>query len=188
MLHICTAPPNYRWQEFLDRHFPPRTEYGEPTTLPLHDIHLKRPETEDQDPNAAHPRWWPARFNRRRRAVGKLNIRNTLIKWFLDSITLGALGNTCAFLIIFGIFKGQDWSKIKANLQTETFRIIWAGYKVWPIANFVSFSLVPVERRILFFSCVGLVWNIYMYGCPLLVAISGLTGFQDTSRGTVMSG
>ncbi|KPI42451.1 uncharacterized protein AB675_9717 [Cyphellophora attinorum] len=190
-LHICTAPPNYRWQEFLDRHFPARTEYLEPTTLPLHDIHLKRPETEDHDQRTAGSKWWPARLNRNRRTIGKLNLKNTMIKWFLDSITLGALANTCAFLVIFGIFRGQSWSKIKLNLLTETFPIIFAGYKVWPIANFISFALVPVHRRILFFSCIGLMWNIYMRVftfCSRVLENLVANQLQDSYRSATMKG
>ena len=37
-----------------------------------------------------------------------------------------------------------------------------AGYKIWPLASIVSFSFVPVERRIVFLSFIGLLWGIYM--------------------------
>lgn len=36
------------------------------------------------------------------------------------------------------------------------------GYKVWPIASIVSFSFVPVEKRLVFLSFVGFLWGIYM--------------------------
>lgn len=44
----------------------------------------------------------------------------------------------------------------------DTIPIIVAGYKIWPLASIVSFSLIPVEKRIVFLSAVGLVWGIYM--------------------------
>ncbi len=37
-----------------------------------------------------------------------------------------------------------------------------AGYKVWPIASIISFTCVPVERRIVFASFVGLLWGVYI--------------------------
>lgn len=37
-----------------------------------------------------------------------------------------------------------------------------AGYKVWPIASIVSFSFVPVEKRLVFLSFIGFLWGIYM--------------------------
>lgn len=44
----------------------------------------------------------------------------------------------------------------------ETIPIIVAGYKIWPIASIVSFTWIPVHRRIVFLSFVGLIWGIYM--------------------------
>lgn len=46
--------------------------------------------------------------------------------------------------------------------RQETIPIIVAGYKIWPIASIISFSFIPVERRIVFLSAVGLCWGIYM--------------------------
>lgn len=40
--------------------------------------------------------------------------------------------------------------------------IIVAGYKMWPIASIISFTFIPVRRRIVFLSFVGLLWGIYM--------------------------
>ena len=40
--------------------------------------------------------------------------------------------------------------------------IIVAGYKMWPIASVVNFTLIPVERRIVFLSAVGWVWGVYL--------------------------
>jgi len=54
---------------------------------------------------------------------------------------------------------------MKASMLTywqDTVPIIVAGYKIWPIASIISFSLVPVEKRIVFLSGVGLCWGIYM--------------------------
>jgi len=48
------------------------------------------------------------------------------------------------------------------DLKKETFKIIFDSYKIWPIANIISTTYVPVERRIVFLSCCGLLWNIYL--------------------------
>lgn len=44
----------------------------------------------------------------------------------------------------------------------ETLPIIFASYKIWPLASVVNFAFVPVEKRIVFLSAVGLGWGIYM--------------------------
>jgi hypothetical protein len=33
---------------------------------------------------------------------------------------------------------------------------------MWPIASIVSFTFIPVEKRIVFLSFIGMLWGIYM--------------------------
>lgn len=44
----------------------------------------------------------------------------------------------------------------------ETIPIIVDSYKIWSVASIVSFSFVPVEKRIVFLSFIGFLWGIYM--------------------------
>ena len=130
------------------------------TSIPLEERDVEK----DRDSNAGDVEDEDAGQGQstRSKRKGKLNLKNTAIKWFIDCITLGAILNTTAFLIIWGILKGQTLDKIGHNLKTETIPIIWNGYKIWPIASIISFSFIPYERRLQFFSFVGLCWNIYM--------------------------
>jgi hypothetical protein len=150
---------------------PARTSPGADnyTAIPLEDRDLESNTGQgrkSEETKADHGRstGWRARGGSRSQqgSQGRLNIRNTLVKWFVDCITLGALFNTTAFLVIMGALKGQSWEHIRSNMRNETLTIIVNGYKVWPLASIISFSLIPVERRILFFSFVGLCWNVYM--------------------------
>lgn len=61
-----------------------------------------------------------------------------------------------------GALKGHGPARIAATLRAETWPIMWASYTVWPVASVVSFTFVPVERRIVFLSAVGLCWGVYM--------------------------
>jgi hypothetical protein len=54
------------------------------------------------------------------------------------------------------------WHETYSNDLQETIPIIVAGYKIWPIASIISFSFIPVHRRIVFLSFIGLLWGIYM--------------------------
>lgn len=36
------------------------------------------------------------------------------------------------------------------------------SYKIWPVASIINFALVPVEKRIVFLSAVGLIWGVYL--------------------------
>lgn len=156
VLSLLTAPPNYLWQQFLEKSFP-----AYPPIQKLRnggkDIELKAMEeaagasigggSQSQSEAATQP---------------KFSIRNTLTKWFIDCITAGAIMNTVAFLAIMGVLKGQPMAQISSNIRAETIPIIIAGYKIWPIASIISFSFVPVHRRIVFLSFIGLLWGIYL--------------------------
>jgi len=93
---------------------------------------------------------------------------------------MGALLNQSMFLILIGLMKGktvamigQDFRNVSRPsvegllcavliLEQELFGLIFDSYKVWPIANFFSTTFIPVERRIVFLSFCGLLWNIYL--------------------------
>ncbi|KAI1187072.1 hypothetical protein F5B17DRAFT_401161 [Nemania serpens] len=148
---LLTAPPNYMWQQLLERTFP-AYERKPPADSPR-DLEKQRAATTPEAGAGAGPQ---------PKTKPRLNVRNTLAKWFIDCITVGAIFNTVAFFVLMGVLKGQPAAVIARNVRTETIPVIVAGYKIWPFASIVSFSCVPVERRIVFLNFVGLLWGIYM--------------------------
>lgn len=170
VLTLLTAPPNYKWQQLLEQSFPAYAPSTDPA-LPLSHREAEKRRNEDASLQGT--------------SRSKLNIKNTLTKWFIDCMTAGALMNTVVFIVLMGLMKGQPVGQIYQNVRTvsgssgssssdcedvgeitnllqQTVPIIFAGYKVWPIVSIVCFSFVPVEKRIVFFSAVGLLWGIYM--------------------------
>ncbi|KAI8628743.1 hypothetical protein F5Y19DRAFT_112368 [Xylariaceae sp. FL1651] len=151
---FLTAPPNYMWQQLLERSFPAYERNNNKQRTSGTDSPR---DLEKQAEGSAGAGVGP---NEPRKP--RLNLRNTFTKWFIDCITLGALFNTVAFFILMGMLKRQPVDVIARNIRTETFPLIVAGYKIWPFASIISFSCVPVERRIVFLNFVGLLWGIYM--------------------------
>ncbi|CAK1368300.1 uncharacterized protein RHO25_012525 [Cercospora beticola] len=151
--NLILSPPNFYWQHFLERSFPARELPSEKyDVLPQHEGGIELgpvsgPASESEIDSNAPP---------------KLHWKNTAIKWFIDCITMGALLNTIAFLTVMGLLKGRTIEQIGTAIRTETFPIIFASYKIWPLASVVNFTLIPVEKRIVFLSAVGLLWGIYM--------------------------
>ncbi|KAI1634777.1 hypothetical protein F4809DRAFT_665019 [Biscogniauxia mediterranea] len=179
---FLTAPPNYMWQGLLERAFPAYGRTANPLAVvtgshgPSGGRDLEKQLADvggggegvllaggggggggDANSSSGGGEDGDPRRGRRR-----LNVRNTLSKWFIDCITLGAVMNTVAFFILMGFLKRQPLAQIGHNIRTQTVPVIVAGYKIWPFASIVSFSCVPVERRIVFLNFVGLLWGIYM--------------------------
>jgi hypothetical protein len=147
-----TTPPNYYWQGWLERKWPGYEPSATPWP-PKDDIELAEKGQSDKVAE---------KEKEQRPTKPKLNKKNTLIKWFVDCITVGALVNTVAFLLIISVLKGMDMATVREKIRDETIPIIVAGYRVWPIASIIGFTVVQWERRIVFFSCIGLFWGVYM--------------------------
>lgn len=156
MVVIC-APLNYLWQAWLERTFPgwtPANRSDLKGTTELVSFEQRRGRDERLLEAGQGSSFHDERKVRRWDNIAK--------KWFTDCIVFGALFNTLAFLILMGVMKGKTLSRIVTDVRAETLGIIWNSYKVWPVANFISTTYVPVERRIVFLSGCGLVWNVYM--------------------------
>ncbi|KAK8132147.1 mpv17 / PMP22 family domain-containing protein [Apiospora kogelbergensis] len=157
ILTLLTCPPNYVWQQFLERSFPAYERRGAPNDVEKNQHEMEK-MTEAHVGQSAGPGADAAGHG----GKPKLNIQNTMAKWFIDCITLGALMNTVAFFILMGFLKGQGLGQIGYNIRNETIPLIVAGYKIWPFASIISFACIPVEKRIVFLNFVGLLWGIYM--------------------------
>ncbi|CAD0016308.1 unnamed protein product, partial [Aureobasidium pullulans] len=140
MFTLLTAPPNYLWQHALERVFPGRKPIDSTKTV------LPRYEIREHDELLGEDV-----LQQEEEIETKLDWKNTMIKWFVDCMTLGALLNTAAFLILMGIMKGRSPGEIGTALRT-----------IWPLASIVNFALIPVEKRIVFLSAVGLVWGVFL--------------------------
>lgn len=156
ILSLITAPPNYMWQQLLERTFPAYERKAQAPASVAHDPEKQEMSLADRDDGSVGTGGGDVEQK------PKLNLRNTMTKWFVDCITLGAIFNTVAFFILMGFLKRQSLDQIGHNIRTETIPIIVAGYKIWPFASIISFSCVPVEKRIVFLNFVGLIWGIYM--------------------------
>ncbi|MCJ1463354.1 hypothetical protein MMC07_001961 [Pseudocyphellaria aurata] len=130
---FLSTPPNYLWQEYLERVFPGYTT-----------------EKLDLDDGGKG-------IN-----VGKrLHKRNTMKKVVLDQ-TLGAVVNVMAFLGGVRLLRGVSLEESLKVVKEQTWPLMMAGYKLWPAVSLINFTLVPVERRTLVGSLVGLGWGVYL--------------------------
>ncbi|CAI6334377.1 unnamed protein product [Periconia digitata] len=150
VLSVITTPVNYYWQMWLEKTFPGwKTAPRQPGAASESDaekgLSFKDDDKKDDSKTVKVRDWW-----------------NIFKKWFADCITLGALLNTAMFLILMGFMEGKSQAQIQTNLQVDMWKIIWDSYKIWPIANFISTTYCPVEKRIVFLSFCGLIWNVYL--------------------------
>ncbi|KAL7947393.1 hypothetical protein V8C42DRAFT_317652 [Trichoderma barbatum] len=136
------TPPNYKWQEFLERKFPSRTPVDEPSPDSKSDP--KSPEKQSQVV-----------------VKDRLNLTNTAAKFLLDQ-SLSAPLNTVAFLYLMGGMTFQSNAQIWSNIQNDFWPMLIAGYRVWPLVGLLNLSVVPFDYRQLVGSTAGLFWGIFL--------------------------
>ena len=161
---VILAPLNFLWQNWLENTFPGWTVVrgGKSRETSSGRNGKNEDDVEMGEMRAGDEGLLGGGNSEEEEVVKKRNWVNIGRKWFTDCITLGALFNTTGFIVIMGILKGKTVAQIIFSLRTEMLGIIWDSYKVWPIANFISTTYIPVERRIVFLSGCGLIWNIYL--------------------------
>ncbi|EXJ72127.1 uncharacterized protein A1O5_04631 [Cladophialophora psammophila CBS 110553] len=130
---LISCPPNILWQEYLEYKFPGYTVA--PTSL----------STTSSSPTAEK----------------QLHIPNTLRKFLFDQ-TLGAFVNTVAFVAAMAAFKGKSAKAVQREVERDVIPLMISSWKLWPIVALMNFTLVPVNKRVIVASVVGLFWGIYL--------------------------
>ena len=178
IISVVMAPLNYCWQALLERTFPAELSVGKNSAdgdnyddTPLRDrgeseAHLLNdndPEEEEnvEDGNIPEGSIRGDGRSRGRQAI-ELYIWHTLLKLFVDCFVLGTWWNVILFLILNGALKLESGLEVMRSVEAETVPIVLDAFKIWPFAMAVGLTLLPMERRIVFYSAVNFFWAIYM--------------------------
>lgn len=178
---IVSTPPNFLWQDFLESTFPATTAAAAvPTAEAL--AAAAKGDDKELDKEAREGRLLEP-------GHGRLNIRNTVIKFVLDQ-TIGAAVNT----VLFSTFthsiqaamahrtagpgadsaaflasgKALDYSQVDWRVVVQRSRLdFWplmkAALGLWPWVSLFNFTMVKtVEMRNLVGALAGVVWGVYM--------------------------
>ncbi|KAF2097972.1 hypothetical protein NA57DRAFT_76771 [Rhizodiscina lignyota] len=151
---ILNTPLNCAWQEWLESQFPGSSSPDPASTHPAGPNAYNEKRSDEK----------PASEQVKDKAVAKrstINVRNTAIKFALDQ-TIGATFNTVLFVAGISALKGMGWDEIVHALKNDCMPIYWAGMKLWPLVSLISFTLIPVEKRVVFGSIVGVAWGIFL--------------------------
>ncbi|KAJ2806758.1 hypothetical protein H4R20_001565 [Coemansia guatemalensis] len=67
-----------------------------------------------------------------------------------------------AFFIGMGLMEGKTFGEIREHLRERYFGALAGNYALWPAAQIVNFSLIPLVYRVPFSGMVGIMWNFYL--------------------------
>ncbi|KAJ2515424.1 hypothetical protein H4217_005178 [Coemansia sp. RSA 1939] len=95
------------------------------------------------------------------RHVASSRVGTVLKRVAVDQIVFAPLA-TGAFIVGMGVLEGQGPDALLERIRLQYPKFLLAGYVVWPAAQLVNFSLVPLAYRVPFGSVVSLFWNTYL--------------------------
>ncbi|KAI9933822.1 hypothetical protein ASPWEDRAFT_312145 [Aspergillus wentii DTO 134E9] len=167
---IIIVPINFVWQKHLEARYPgfPRASSTQTnnasalgsTAASGSDAAAARSSIDAEDllPRKEKPaRWKPARPQLQKQS----GLRNFAIKFILDQ-TVGSVMNIVLFVILINLLKGSGWGRAW-ELVCEDFRpIMIARLKYRPIVSTLLYTVVPVDRRVVFGSACGVIWGVYL--------------------------
>ncbi|KAJ2082973.1 hypothetical protein H4R24_001167 [Coemansia sp. RSA 988] len=67
-----------------------------------------------------------------------------------------------AFFTGMGLMEGKTFGEIRDHLHERYFKALAGNYVLWPAAQIVNFSIVPLMYRVPFSGMVGILWNFYL--------------------------
>ncbi|KAJ1965299.1 hypothetical protein GGI12_000859 [Dipsacomyces acuminosporus] len=128
------APISYRWHSFLNRRFP-LGSLGAAAA---------------QKPASA-------------KSVAPLSSKlGTVAKRVAVDQTMFAPFACGYFVTGMAFLEGLSPSDVLERAKTQYLGILVAGYALWPAAQIINFSIVPLAYRVQFGSVVSLFWNTYL--------------------------
>ncbi|ETS85288.1 hypothetical protein PFICI_03313 [Pestalotiopsis fici W106-1] len=91
----------------------------------------------------------------------KVSWRNVVAKLVADQ-TVGLCVMISVFLIITNVARVPHFADVFIVVETKLWRLLRAGWNLWPIVAMCNFLWVPVRWRVIVSSCVGFLWNIFL--------------------------
>ncbi|KAH8329938.1 hypothetical protein KR067_009062, partial [Drosophila pandora] len=88
-------------------------------------------------------------------------MRRGLTKMVMDQ-ALFAPVFTLAMSYMVPKINGEEEEKIRSRIRETYFTILSRNYMLWPMAQFINFSFVPLQYQVIYVQCIALLWNSYL--------------------------
>ncbi|ORX73823.1 hypothetical protein DL89DRAFT_319532 [Linderina pennispora] len=108
---------------------------------------------------------WHALLNKRFPLEGATTAKakaTMVMKRMAIDQTLFAPLATGSFVVCMGLLEGLTPTELAERVKVQYPRVLVAGYVLWPAAQLINFSVIPLAYRVPFGSTVSLFWNTYL--------------------------
>ncbi|KAJ2339131.1 hypothetical protein GGF43_006712, partial [Coemansia sp. RSA 2618] len=130
---VAFAPISFRWHAFLNSRFP---------LVASAKAAASTPATKAVQPLS----------DKARAVLKRIAVDQTVFAPFASG----------AFVVGMGVLEGLGSDDLLERIRVQYPKVLLVGYLVWPAAQLINFSVVPLIYRVPFGSMVGLFWNTYL--------------------------
>ncbi|ODV97137.1 hypothetical protein PACTADRAFT_48891 [Pachysolen tannophilus NRRL Y-2460] len=89
------------------------------------------------------------------------SIRDTITRVIVDQTVFAPIGIPLYYSCM-SIMEGQSFEKWQENLKLNFLPTLLTNWAVWPFFQFLNFSLIPVQHRLLSVNIVSIAWNCFL--------------------------
>ncbi|PLB33547.1 uncharacterized protein BDW47DRAFT_129844 [Aspergillus candidus] len=86
---------------------------------------------------------------------------NFTMKFMLDQ-TVGSVMNIVLFVVLINLLKGAGWNRSWELVCEDFTPIMIARLKYRPLVSVLMYTIVPLDRRVVFGSACGVIWSVYL--------------------------
>ncbi|KAL2217260.1 hypothetical protein M432DRAFT_476925 [Thermoascus aurantiacus ATCC 26904] len=152
---IIIVPINFAWQRYIEARYPGFPTVRGSTSTTTATPGPPPPDDDDLLPRKEKPARGAAATTQ------PSGMRNFVIKWLLDQ-TVGSVMNIILFIVLINLLKGASATAIWDAVGKDLYPIMIARLKYRPVVSTLMYTVVPVDRRVVFGSACGVIWGIYL--------------------------
>lgn len=123
--------------------------------------HLPPPSSSSSSSSSFRRYWTPRKSSTTTTRPGSRGIKNFLKKFLLDQ-TIGSVVNVWLFIVLINLLKGKSWGYTSTRVSEDMPDVMIARLKYRPIVAGLMFTVIPVDRRVVFGSFCGVIWSVYL--------------------------
>ncbi|KAJ5092604.1 hypothetical protein NUU61_007474 [Penicillium alfredii] len=156
---VLIVPINFYWQRALEVRypgFPSRAEFSNALRRPWSWASSKDradilPQTKDAEKKHVH--WAPR--------AKKSGLHSFAMKFLLDQ-SVGSVVNIVLFIVLINFLKGESVFRSWELVLEDFPPIMVARLKYRPLVSTLMYTIIPVDRRVVFGSACGVIWGVYL--------------------------
>ncbi|KAJ6161407.1 hypothetical protein N7470_004803 [Penicillium chermesinum] len=158
---ILIVPINFYWQRALEARypgFPTRAEIANAFRFSGRSCSPAALDPDDQLPSHKEREKDKDLWAPRARRSG---LHCFVMKFFLD-LTVASGVNIVLFVVLINLLKGESLSRTWELIFIDFRPIMSARLKYRPLVSTLMYTVIPVDRRVVFGSACGVIWGVYL--------------------------